>query len=140
MAHQIIASCTGCGACKRYCPMGAISGSKKKTHHIDPDLCIDCGTCGRICAFSAVLDASHQTVARVKRDQWARPTWNPTECVACNICVQACPTGVIETRARQGRVGFALYPYLADSKNCLGCGICADVCPIDDISMRSAEI
>ncbi len=48
------ATCTGCGACKRACPAGAISGEKKKPHTIDPEKCIKCGACFDTCKFASV--------------------------------------------------------------------------------------
>ncbi|MEA2082925.1 MAG: NADH-quinone oxidoreductase subunit NuoF [Thermodesulfobacteriota bacterium] len=47
--------CNGCGACVRVCPSSAISGKKKKPHHIDTSACIRCGACYDICKFKAVL-------------------------------------------------------------------------------------
>ncbi len=47
--------CTGCGACSRSCPAGAISGELKTPHVIDPHLCIACGSCREACRFDAVL-------------------------------------------------------------------------------------
>lgn len=46
--------CKGCMACKRACPAGAITGEKKKPHHIDTELCIKCGACFDVCKFKAV--------------------------------------------------------------------------------------
>jgi len=46
--------CTGCGACKRACPSGAITGEKKKPHKIDADLCVRCGACFDVCKFKSV--------------------------------------------------------------------------------------
>ncbi len=50
-------SCTGCTACLRVCPAGAITGEKKKLHKINQDLCIKCGACLDVCKFNAVLKA-----------------------------------------------------------------------------------
>jgi len=47
--------CTGCGMCKRACPVEAISGEKKMAHTIDLELCTKCGSCKEICKFEAVL-------------------------------------------------------------------------------------
>jgi NADH-quinone oxidoreductase subunit F len=52
--HILEEVCTGCGACKRACPAGAIAGEKKKPHKIAPDLCIKCGACFDVCKFKAV--------------------------------------------------------------------------------------
>jgi len=46
--------CKGCGACKRVCPAGAISGEKKQPHKIDPDVCVKCGACFEACKFKAI--------------------------------------------------------------------------------------
>ena len=47
-------TCTGCGACKRVCPSGAVSGEKKKPHEIDQAKCIKCGACFDACKFSSI--------------------------------------------------------------------------------------
>ena len=47
--------CTQCGECVAACPVGAISGEKKKPHLIDQELCIQCGSCRQACKFDAVL-------------------------------------------------------------------------------------
>jgi NAD-dependent dihydropyrimidine dehydrogenase PreA subunit len=46
--------CTGCGACRRACPAGAIAGEKKKPHTLDQEACIKCGSCFDVCKFKAV--------------------------------------------------------------------------------------
>jgi NADH-quinone oxidoreductase subunit F len=46
--------CTACMACKKKCPVDAISGEKKKPQVIDDNLCIRCGNCESVCRFNAV--------------------------------------------------------------------------------------
>ncbi len=47
-------NCTGCVVCAVNCPVNAISGEKKKLHHIDQGSCIKCGICYDVCKFDAV--------------------------------------------------------------------------------------
>jgi ferredoxin len=53
--YEIIAErCTGCMACLKTCPEGAISGKRKELHTIDQESCIKCGACMEVCKFEAI--------------------------------------------------------------------------------------
>ena len=53
--YMIIAKkCTGCTACTRACPTGAITGERKQPHTIDQLACIKCGACMQKCKFNAI--------------------------------------------------------------------------------------
>jgi NADH-quinone oxidoreductase subunit F len=47
--------CTGCGACLKTCPVGAIAGERKQPHRLDQTTCIKCGACREVCPFDAVM-------------------------------------------------------------------------------------
>lgn len=55
IGYNIVAEkCTGCTACVKACPVGAVSGKKKEPHAIDELVCIKCGLCADACRFEAV--------------------------------------------------------------------------------------
>ena len=56
MQYKIVEDkCKGCTACKRACPVGAISGNVKEPHVIDQAKCIKCGACVATCKFGAIV-------------------------------------------------------------------------------------
>jgi len=56
LSYSIVAdNCTGCTACKKVCPVSAISGDRKAPHVIDQSKCIRCGSCITACKFDAII-------------------------------------------------------------------------------------
>ncbi|MCX8116838.1 MAG: NADH-quinone oxidoreductase subunit NuoF [Desulfobacterota bacterium] len=53
--YSISEGCTGCGACAKICPTGAIEGEKKRIHRILPELCSKCGSCQVVCKEKAIM-------------------------------------------------------------------------------------
>jgi NADH-quinone oxidoreductase subunit F len=47
-------TCTGCLACVRECPTGAITGEYQEPQEIDQELCVKCGMCHEVCKFEAI--------------------------------------------------------------------------------------
>jgi len=52
--YSINDNCTGCRACVKACPEGAISGEKKEKHTLDSSKCIQCGICFSVCRHEAI--------------------------------------------------------------------------------------
>ena len=48
-------ACNGCTLCAQRCPEEAITGEKKKPHHLNMEQCIKCGICYDACKFDAIL-------------------------------------------------------------------------------------
>lgn len=66
-----------------------------------------------------------------------RPVINYKKCVACRVCIQACPFSCLEA----SKIGIdkynKAYPELDESRQCTGCGICETNCPIGVIEMKA---
>ena len=58
--------CTGCEACKRACPTGAITGTRKEVHSIIYDKCIKCGACLDACRFEAIEAQRDEAITVIK--------------------------------------------------------------------------
>lgn len=135
MAHTIIETCNGCGACLRMCPTGAIRGEKKSLHVIHPSLCIDCGTCGRVCPVEAVRGASGDVCKKMKYSEWPKPVFDLKICTHCRICVDTCPVNCLVLGEPSGGPEPRTYPCLKEQKRCIGCSLCSQDCPVNAISM-----
>ncbi len=54
ITYSVNDKCNGCTLCVRACPVEAITGEKKKMHHIDADKCTRCGACESVCNQDAI--------------------------------------------------------------------------------------
>lgn len=65
------------------------------------------------------------------------PVWvNTARCKACDICVDACPAGVLSMRAEPGSTLGAMIEIIAP-ESCIGCNECELSCP--DFAIYVAE-
>jgi NADH-quinone oxidoreductase subunit F len=55
--------CKACGACKKVCPAGAVTGGKKEPYSIAGNACVACGSCRAACRFDAVKTAVRKEAA-----------------------------------------------------------------------------
>ncbi len=52
--YVVLDNCIGCTKCSKNCPVGAIEGTVKQKHTIDPTICIRCGACKAACPVDAI--------------------------------------------------------------------------------------
>lgn len=141
MAYKIKTSCIGCSVCKIICPVDAIIGAPKKIHQVVSDLCIDCGACGRACPHEAVLDPKGKLCQRLRvKKTWPKPVFDLEDCVACRICIEACPVGCLALTETSGTRDTIRKPVLKKERACIACEICAEDCPVDAIRMVKPKI
>lgn len=57
----------------------------------------------------------------------SKPKFMRKNCIACRMCISACPEGVI---SGEGKNQFS-----CNLDYCKGCGLCANICPKKDIEM-----
>jgi len=139
MAYFITEKCSGCTACVRICPTGAVSGEKEERHQIDEQKCIECDACGKVSPDNAVLDVSGVVVQQVKRSEWQKPFFDKNKCNGCAICLDVCPTDCISLGVPGIKDPHA-YPEVVNQKACIGCGFCNQECPMDAIEMAAQTV
>ncbi len=56
-------------------------------------------------------------------------TVNTERCKGCNLCVVACPSGVLALMQKEVNDRGYHFAYMAEPDKCIGCQSCALVCP-----------
>ena len=76
--------------CNSFCPVGTLLGEVSRASlfkiQIDTSKCVDCGLCGRKCKGECIDTAAHRI--------------DPTRCVVCFDCIDACSQGAISFTMR----------------------------------------
>ncbi|MEO5323040.1 ferredoxin-type protein NapF [Mesorhizobium sp. CC13] len=129
MAENMLAACTGCGACAEACPteiIGLVEG--KPSLDFQAGECLLCGDCASVCpepVFDRAVPPAFAHVVAIAEACLARNG------VSCMSCRDACPQTAIALRPR---IGGPFLPQL-DKTACTGCGACIAPCPVQAISV-----
>ncbi len=139
MSYEITEGCTGCAACAKQCPMGAISGTVKEHHYISASICIDCGVCGMACSSSAVLDPFGNVCEKVKKRDRPKPVVDPEICSGCEACIAICPFGCLEINDDIKSYEVKGKASLARSAKCVSCRECERICAKSAIILKKVD-
>lgn len=64
---------------------------------------------------------------------YGKPEFYYDKCIACNMCVNACPNRVIKLETETVDKKKVVTKYDFDQQYCLFCGLCEEACPKDAI-------
>ncbi len=128
MPYEITQECTGCTACAKQCPMGAVSGKVKELHYISAPLCIDCGVCGMACPSSAVLDSYGNLCEKISLKNRPKPVVDPELCSGCEACVAICPFNCLEINDSITPSEIMGKAELVKPAKCVSCRECERIC------------
>ena len=102
-------SCSSCGTCIPYCPMGAIAIEVEGRAIIDSDECVECGVCLRSadCPMGAIVEEVHPWPRSV-RAAFSNPLAEHKETRIPGRGTEEMKTNDVTGRFRRGQVGVAI--------------------------------
>lgn len=112
-----IDKCKSCRICEKNCPQSAINVFQFKEQKIAvPVMCMQCenAACMKVCPVNAF-----------SRDENGAVVVNPLKCIACKMCISACPMGNISFNPDQKKI--------MKCNLCGGDPTCAKKCPFNAI-------
>ncbi len=65
---------------------------------------------------------------------------NEERCKGCNLCVVACPVGVLSLQPKEVNDRGYHYAYMENPDRCIGCASCGYVCPDGCISVYKVKL
>jgi len=88
-------ACTQCGDCINMCPVEALSRDKLGIVRLNEKACVGCLNCVGFCPSLSMFTASG--------------VGKPFKCIACGVCVKACPTGALSIEEQPDPVEKIFY-------------------------------
>lgn len=64
-----------------------------------------------------------------------QPVVDYKTCMACGICIQACPFSCLDLAKTDVDKYKKAYPELVDREGCTSCGLCDKSCPVSAITL-----
>lgn len=125
--------CLGLGTCVRACQFDAIEIIDGRIARIIPERCTACGKCIESCPKSVIHMVPFEqavviTCNNKETGKIVRPKCT-VACIACKICVKACPFDAIDFKDNLAFI---------DYEKCTNCFVCVEKCPTKAIEGRLA--